>query len=566
MTQRIFGELPSVSDKDLLAMNQLMADKSYRIKSPANFFRPDRQDRVCSDFVLYTLNDYLGHLQNCVASTRKLLPTDMEGSGFGPALRHTDAEIYRFISIISSIDLRQLSVMLSGLQKAPEEVSVADLQPFVGMLFMDLMKVYYLGVADITKKYRTLFSVLLKIFAPADEDRLRQQASIALQEWQYLFDHVYTGLYPLVLRMTSPVVLSMHQLYYSNGSKILAWLGLQPSDIMLATDKPSANQAAEVGAPAEPEKEDEEKPYEIPEAVRNGLAILEELFPEAGWTHLEEHPDMCGYFQPILEFQDAFSQLSPENPLHQELILFFILEELFQGLRLIKFEPLPILSIRDDVEDINTIVETWILYKESIFDKGFSADLKSFTHQEYTQPGYSKTPYGRKLLSNLYTTIRSMFLPHFDIRVYGTAKLQKDDRLPPLFIRISRLKRLLLRYKELIDSDIMVEKNPEAAIPGILNPWAPYKFDIANSVSKRLDMLLSSKRVKAKTNAILIEYTLSILLVLDWWVNDKSSFAYKSAPDYLYRVTGPDSSVPAFGVKPRTDVDALFSKHLRVRT
>ena len=69
------GSLPVPSDKDLLAINHLMADKAYQIKAPFTFLRPDRTDKVSSEFVLYILNDYLGHLQSCVASTKKMLST-----------------------------------------------------------------------------------------------------------------------------------------------------------------------------------------------------------------------------------------------------------------------------------------------------------------------------------------------------------------------------------------------------------------------------------------------------------------------------------------------------------
>jgi len=53
--------------------------------------------------------------------------------------------------------------------------------------------------------------------------------------------------------------------------------------------------------------------------------------------------------------------------------------------------------------------------------------------------------------------------------------------------------------------------------------------------------------------------------VLDWWVNDKESPAYRKNPEHLYRVLEPGSSVPAFGVKARTDIEALFAKTLRAK-
>jgi len=561
-----FGVLPVISDKELSAMNQLMTDSRYKIKPTASFLRTDRADRVNPDFILYTLNDYLGHLQNCVASTKKMLPFETNAT-FYENLAKYDPISFKLVSIVRSLDMKMLSSMLLQLQKTPRETTVTQLIPFVSLLYQSLIRVYYLGAAGIAKKYRTIYSFILKEFCPADPEGLKQYTSSAISEWHYIFDQICTGLYPLVLRMVSPAMLTQNQLFYANGSRVLAWLQVAPTEILIV--KEGESEKTEIDPNAAPVKEAPVEPtytIDVPQEVQEGLDILERLFPEAGWSELESMPDFCPYFQPILQFQDPFSQLAPDNPLQATLIMLLILEELFQGLRLIKFVPLQPLSAIDESEDVNKILEEWILYQEIVFDKTFSTDLKEYTHQIYTQPEYNKAPYGRTQLSNMYTLIKTMFLPYFDIRLYGTAKIQKDDRLPPFYLRVMRLKRLLGRYYEEVraappGSDV----NTTGSLPGIQNPWGQYKFDIANAVSKRLDALCGGKHSKTKTNAVLIRYTYLILCVLDWWINDKNSYAYQYSPDYLYRVTEPGKSVPAFGIKVRTDVDAVFLKHLKAR-
>lgn len=556
------GGLPLVSEKVLSAMNQLMAEKDYRIKPPISRFRPDRTDFVNPEFVLYTLNDYLGHLQQCVAATKKMIPDEKGNPSISAAFREYDGLSFRLISLVKEINIRQLSILLSDLQANAHEVSVSRLVPFVRLLFLDLLRVYYLGADMVGKKYRSAYAFAQQAFG--DDDGRKGFATSAIVEWQYVFERIYPGLYPLVLRMCSTEFLSMHQLYYANGSKILSWLDLKPADILIATEKDLTQQEKKIAIPAAAAPKEPATVAGPPETVMKGLRLLDRLFPEAGWLSLETMPDLCPYFLPILDFQDAFIQLAPDNPMQQTLVLLRILEEMFQGLRLVRFEPLEPISLRDDVEDIYKIFENWIEYQEEIFDKTFSADFKSYTHQVYTQPDFRKNPYGRKLLSNMYTLIRSMFLPYFDISLYGSARMQKDDRLSPLYTRVARLKRLLERYYAAIQADsIKIEKDPEASIPGILNPWAPYKFDIANTVSTRLDALLGGKHARQRTNAALVECTLSVVHVLDWWVNDRNSYAYQNSPKYLYRVIEPGSSVPAFGVKPRTDVDVIFAKHLK---
>ncbi len=559
--------LPSLSEKELAAINQLMMDKRYRIKSPANFLRPDRSDKVNPDFILNILNDYLGHIQKCVASTKKLLPIE-ENQGFFEKLAQHDETASNLLYIVRDIDLKQLSAMLLKMQKNVHEITIVQLSPFIHLLFQSLIRVFYLGPGEVAKKYKTVYAFIIKELVPMDPISLKDHTTSAIEEWHYIFDYVYTGLYPLVLRMCSNVMLTQNQLFYANGSRVLAWLRVVPSEILIVKTSDSAQKApVRVIPPQEVADIDSISESELHEDVQKGLAILERLFPEAGWDDLETMPDLCPYFQPILQFNDAFTQLAPDNPLQQTLIFLWILEELFQGLRLIKFVPMQPLSQLDEIEDINKILEDWILYQETIIDKNFSIDLKEYTHQIYTQPEYNKSPYGRTLLSNMYTLIKTMFLPHFDIRMFGTAKFQKDDRLPPFFLRVMRLKRLLGRYNDsILSAPPGNENNPSSSVPGVQNPWELYKFDISNPVSKRLNAICGGKNNKGKTNALLIQYTLSILNVLDWWINDENSYAYRDNPDYLYRVIEPGSSIPAFGVKMRTDVEAIFIRHLKMRS
>lgn len=557
--------LPEVPDKVLQEMNQLMTDRRYHIKQPNGFFRLEKSDRVSQEFVMYTLNDYMGHIQQCVASTKKMLPfrdpeTFLEGLGESlPAGA-------RVLSIVSEINLRAISSELLHLQRDPQQVTVVSLIPFIRMIFTPLIKVYYLNGEGVAKIYRAIYMYIIKKMIPADPVALKQFAGSAVKEWYYIIDTVCSGLYPLVLRMTSPAMLSMYQLFYTRGSRILSWLDVVPEDVLLPKDIPDTVKFKIEETSIKDENVDAQEDDEdsMPEEVREGLDLLERLFPEAGWENLDSLPDFGAYFQPILQFKDGFTQLAPDNPLHQTMILFWILEELFQGLRLIKFEALPPLSSRDDIEDIQPILEEWILYQETIFDKGLSPELKAYTHQIYTQPNFHKSPYGRKLLSGMYTLIKNMFLPYFDVRMYGYAKLPKDDRLPPFYIRVSRLKRLLERYNEALGPwPPNSENEADASVPGVMNPWELYKFDIANPLSRRLDALCGGKTSKTGTNALLIHSTLIILNVLDWWINERSSFAYQEAPEYLYRTIEPGSSVPAFGVHGRTDTETLFTKHLK---
>lgn len=559
------GILPAISDKELHEMNKIMTDRQYRIKAPGNPLRPDRTDKVNPEFVLYTLNDFLGHIQNCVASTRKMIPYTRESS-FNSRFAASDRLTWRLLTLTAEVDLRVMSDQLRILQTQAHELSISQLIPFVKLLFQFLIRVYYLGPQNVARHYRHAYSWILRELVPSDPEALKNDTLTAIEEWQYAFSSIVPGLYPLVLRMCSPVVLPISNLFYANGSKVLAWLELTPADVLIQTEAvQDFSGDSDPQAPADEPEETEEEEY-LDDEVREGLELLELLFPEAGWSELETFPDFCPYFQPILPVTDAFIQLAPDNPLHQTLVLFWVLRDLFQGMRHIVFEPLPPESVFDESIDINEILEDWVLYQEAVFDKEFSNDLKSYTHQIYTQPDFNKTPYGRKLLSNLYTMIKTMFLPYFDIRMYGSSKLTKDDRLPPFYQRVKQLAHVLRRMCVEIDAILPgSEFNGNATVPGIMNPWEPYRYEIPNVISKRLEALYGGKNSKIRTNAFLIKKGYAIVSVLNWWINDRDSYAYRSSPEYLYRVVEPGSAVPAFGVNSRSDTDALFAKVLRQR-
>ena len=150
-------------------MNQLMADRRYRIKQPARLFRIDKVDLVSQGFILYTMNDFMGHIQQCVASTRKMLPFQQQEKFLRDLSDVTPAGA-RVLSVVNEIDLRKISAELIKLQENPRDVSVARLIPFMRLLFTPLIKVYYLGPEGMAKVYRAVYLYITKKMVPADPE------------------------------------------------------------------------------------------------------------------------------------------------------------------------------------------------------------------------------------------------------------------------------------------------------------------------------------------------------------------------------------------------------------
>ena len=76
------------------------------------------------------------------------------------------------------------------------------------------------------------------------------------------------------------------------------------------------------------------------------------------------------------------------------------------------------------------------------------------------------------------------------------------------------------------------------------------------------------KQGSKATNFNLLKYTYAIVSVLDWWVNDKNSLAYRNKKNIkgeIWRVAE-DGQTPIFSVDERSDQNVLFAKSLKSAT
>lgn len=151
------------------------------------------------------------------------------------------------------------------------------------------------------------------------------------------------------------------------------------------------------------------------------------------------------------------------------------------------------------------------------------------------------------------------FLPYFEFEQLLLEKPKNDSQYRPMCIRVG----FLLKFFTTLSRNIDAAKG-QGTVMGIQNPWDKYQFDIPNVVSKRMDVLLGAKKMtdSAATNANLIKYSLMVVAVLDWWVNNPSSPAYSTDPNKIYRINREDGA-PEFSVPTRTDQNKLFADRVR---
>jgi hypothetical protein len=304
------------------------------------------------------------------------------------------------------------------------------------------------------------------------------------------------------------------------------------------------------------DKNEDAKGFEFGSIVNQGLDVLEKIFPFAGWQNLGKE-DMFPYFQPLYQFSDGFNLLAIENPMQVTIILVRILEDFFQACRHINFTLDKDPEFESYQDSLTDVFSDWSLYREVLFDKDYLSELKEYVNQVYTESSFKKLPYAKKKLSNMQWQIKNMFLPHLSFDLVFMERPNKDGTYRPLQLRVEYLKAI---FSTLISR---VEGNPKD-ISGVPNILEKYHFDIPNVVSKRIDVLLGGKKSKGATNLNLLKYTLSVICVLDWWVNDEDSPGYEYDNTLPYRISEEDGS-PIFSVPLRSDQNNLFIKSVKSR-
>ena len=251
--------------------------------------------------------------------------------------------------------------------------------------------------------------------------------------------------------------------------------------------------------------------------------------------------------------------LHPDNPLQVTIVLIRIIEDFLQGCRNVDF------NIRADEklsalqDDFNLAMSEWASYHEDLFDKKYGDYFRSYVNSLYSQKDYAKTQYGKENLNNFLWRAKFYFLPHYKFNAPILTKPSNDSRYKPLSSRTDYLRTVFTTLAKRIDDN----SGSKGTVLGILNPWDRYVFDLPNVVSKRIDVLLGAKKEDTNaTNANLIKYTLCMISVLDWWINNPQSPAYTSDVEHQYRISQKDGA-PEFSVPLRSDQNSLYMENLK---
>ncbi|MDD7460524.1 MAG: hypothetical protein SPJ89_08840 [Treponema sp.] len=552
--------LPEISARELKLMDRCMMSAAYNIKPDFGFFNflfrmsAKNKEKVQKNLGDYVIKRHVDHIQAFVTTIKTFIQISPDAYKAKIATE-TDLK-FKFLRTIGKWQIKDLKNLAFEVEDAAEILTVPMLIPIVRSMYRLLLTVYYIGDQQVSALIREIYTDL-GTYPNSDKVRLQSLAKQGLTEWLYLHDQIIKGFYPLLMRMCSTEYVEFPDFFKVKIADILKFLSISKFDLLLPEKrKPEEKKNAE--KKEEKKKEPRKIIGEKNEVVNMGLKILEQLFPEAGFLHLDDHPDLYPYFQPIYNFVDGFNVIHPENPLQVTIVLILIIEDLFKGCRNIKFniEADEVLGAIPDKLDV--VMNDWISYYEDLFGKKIGDYLRTYVNTLYSQRDYAQTNFGKENLNNILWRMRYFFLPNFKFNAPVLQKPINDTKYKPFYGRTDYVRTVFATLTRRIDENAAGKKT----VLGVMNPWEKYSFELPNPVSKRIDVLLGAKRdasVSAATNANLIKYTYCIMSVLDWWVNNPASPAYTSSDSIkLYRVN-PADGAPQFSVELRTNQNQLFA-------
>ncbi len=575
------------SYSERLKMDKLASGADFEIKSlwqvihAAISFLVRPTDYVSSYFVSKRLSEYYKDIEILTVATRNMFPrNNIERNA---QIKRMSPFAYSVLDTIRYWNIERIAGDISKMQAHPRAVKVKDLEDIVKAVFKPLFILEKLSPKDHIKSCYNILYKHLFVENPQDSGKYQKLVQSAIGSFLIIHKEIRYRLYPLFMKLVSDQCFSYDEFFLRRRNRIMALLGVTEEDQIVPQDviarKIIPNEKMEEGEEeiATPEKKEEkrevekEKQSRVSEAERSivakGLRNLETVFPEAGWDKLSSYPDLYPYFRSVLGLKKSFELLSPNDPMQQCAILILIVEELLVGLRSVRFTAIENSDRNEDLaEEMNTIINNWNDYVEETFFREYLKRLEEYCNTLAESSESRNSPFARRLLDEMCFAKRLYFFPflHYATQNSATAQGFQRKNLPSISREVRKLRHALTIAAESIEQTLKEGESPDAQIscPGIENPWKPYVIQVASPLWRRLDALLG---VKKRNNASLIFFTLSVVAVLDFFLNNSESWAYDPPSETIFRSVNNAGVLPQFGVDEKIDAEAIFKRKMKER-
>jgi hypothetical protein len=572
-----------VSYLERIKMDRYAAQPEFEIKSffqvfdaISSIFRKD-SDLVNATFVNRRIDEYYKKIETLVVSTRTLFPRN--NLKYTEQLKKMSPFMYSILNTIRYWNIERIASDIARMQSHPRHVRVNSFAEILRAVYKPLFILERLDLdVHIKGAYKLLYKILY-IDNPMDaKDKYQELIRSALASYETIRKEVHYLLYPLLMKLLSDRWLPYQRFFLERKNRLMAFLNVTEADCIAPE---SMNQRNEQDISEESQREnatEADQPEEnTPEAaakqavndlerkaVERGLRTLESLFPQAGWDKLDTFPDLYTYFAKVLNLKKGYELIAPTDPLFQVVILMLILEELFFGLRYVSFGSINSNTNAEALDDhtfLEAIIDNWHNY-EINFSQEYLSRLIEYCQLLESSTESRTSNYAKRLYMELQWIKRLCFLPHYRFETLITSPIKKSN-ITPLYPEIRKLRKCLTTIAASIEEANRqggVEK--QVTCEGIKNPWASYNFQIANPLSMRLNALLGPTK---RNNATLVFFTLSVVTVLDYLVNNEDSWAYENNSSPLFRSIDGEGSTPQFGVDEKLDADMIFRQVMKTR-
>ncbi|MDR3173239.1 MAG: hypothetical protein LBU19_03225 [Treponema sp.] len=572
-------------------MDRFCALPEFRIKSATQaivtmlsiFGEPP--DLVNPVFINKKLDNYYKKLEQLITSVRTLFPRN--NMKRNEQFKRLSPFAYTVLDILRYWNLEKMASDMAKIQAHPRNVTISE---FTGILKVVYRPLFLLENLETDEHIKGAFKLLYKVLYLENPNDAKERAQGLIHEALFSFNEIrqdiHYYLYPLLMKLLSDRFIPYENFFSARRNRFMTFIEASEADRvdparMAAELKAGKDIEEDAGENKEDDREEskelkEEDPND-PEVIKNkekeaarkkerkamlqGVASLEALFPKAGWERLSGFPDIYPYFRDVYKFKRSYELISPADPLLQFVVIIRILEDLFLGLRNIRFGtvisgeggPVQVNEI------LNGVLSSWQNYIDFPLEKEYLPRLSEYCRILEQSAESRSSNYAKRLLCELHWIKRLFFFPYYKFDTLFPPPFQKKE-IEPVYPAIRSLRRSLALVAGGIEQANRIG-GAEKMVPcdGIDNPWEPYEFAIPNPMSTRLDALLPQPK---QNNATLVFFSLAFSTVLDHLVNDENSWAYREDNPILFRNL---HGVPQMGVDKKIDADAIFKESIRQR-
>jgi hypothetical protein len=543
-------------------------------------------DLVNPPFITKKLNDYYKITERLVTSVRSLFPRN--NLKRNEQLKRASPFAYRVLDILRYWNLEKCAADIAKAQSHPRNVSITELSEILKIIYRPLFILERLEIdTHIQDAFKLLYKILYLDNSVESRKKFQDLIRDALLALSEIRRELHYLLYPLLMKLLSDRYIPYETFFSARRNRFMQFIGASESDQLdpaalsresKSVRDPALDNGAGEEEAGEPEKnregEDREEAGDTEagkgqekkaagekehKAMLQGIASLEALFPKAGWERLSRFPDIYPYFRSIYTLTRGYELISPEDPLLQAVILMWILEDLFLGLRNVQFRTVTGPGGPFTIgETMNSVLGNWKNCLTMAVEKEYLTRLVEYC-RIIDQAESRTSPYAKRLLCELHWVKKFFFFPYHQFDILFPPPFQKKDN-DPVYPAIRSLRRSLSMVAAGIEQANRIG-GADKIVPcsGIDNPWEPYNFALSNPVSTRLDTLLPPKR---RNNASLIFFSLAFSTVLDHLVNNEQSWAYRNPGALIFRNA---NGSPQFGIDRQVDTDTLFKESVRQR-